>query len=239
MLYSLGREDQSVVEWTKIVGPLVTDAKEFPVKSFGSFVSAWANSVAFLGESELHARKAERYEVFGLDKGVQSAAVQRFKQLNDMGIQGLQKTRGMLASVRTELAAYDKKLAASGRKLAAELAEHRTAMLAGFAEVEMKRSDAEQLRAIIDDAIATTEKKGLAGLADWMDAKMAEAIAVRQKPDRGAATNFAIWKLAAVIALLAGLGIAFWIHCGWFSCTAYSRDNYIRAILVTAGLWWC
>ncbi len=239
MLYSLGREDQSVVEWTKAVGPLVDTANDFPVNSFGSFVSTWAKSISYVGESELYARRAERYEVFELDEAVRHVAVKRFEELNAIGIEGLEKARGILTDLRADLAVYEEGLDDSQRKRATDLGTHRSAVLAQFAEIEMKRSDAEQLRVLVDEAIERAENKGLHGLSDWMDEKLAEGIAARQRDDRGAQTNFAIWKLVAVVALLIALGIAFWIHCGWFSCSVYSRNNYIAAILTTAGLWWC
>ncbi|MEU6413883.1 hypothetical protein [Microbispora sp. NPDC046933] len=242
MLYSLGREDSSVVEWAKCVGPLADAARHFPARSLPDFIESWSKAVSYVGESELYARRAERHEVFRTDEHSQNLSAHawaRFEQRNRLGVEALGRTRETLRELREQLERFDHELSASGRDLRAELADFRTETFASFADIEMKKSDAEEIRKLTEDAIRVTAEQGFTGLAGWMDTKLAETVDVRQRPDRGAATNFAIWKLVAVIALLLALGIAFWIHCGWFSCSAYSRDNYIKAILVTAGLWWC
>jgi hypothetical protein len=239
MLFSQGREDQSVVEWAKVVGPLVEEAKGFPAPTLAEFTGTWAKSVSYIGQAELYARRSERYEVFGSDERLAAFAHEQFKKYNARGVEGLGVARKQLAQLRPELIEFDRQLASEGRDVRAELEEFRTETYAGFAEIEVKRSDAEQFRDMADRAITVAGSEGLAGLARWADGKLREATEARKRPDRGAETNFAFWKLAAVVALLLVLGIAFWIHCGWFSCSAYSRDNYIKAILVTAGLWWC
>jgi hypothetical protein len=239
MHYSLGRESQSAVEWAKAVGPLVEEARRFPADSLAGFVGVWSKSVSYLGESELYARKAERHEVFGAGPALSRAAWERFERYNSLGIDGLKKAKALLPRLRKQLAAFDSELVESGRDLPGELAEYRSVLFSEFADVEMKRTDAEHLRTLVDDAIKTASRGGLTGLGSWMDTQLGSAIKARRRKDRGAATNFAFWKLAAVIAILTVLGIAFWIHCGWFGCDAYSRSNYITAILTVAGLWWC
>jgi hypothetical protein len=237
MLYSLGRESASAAEWAKVAGPILQDTREFPVEGLGEFVSVWSKSVSYLGQSELYARKAERYQVFEQDKALAAVAQQAFDQHNKRGIEGLKQARTQLRKLRGGLEGYDREL--GERDVAGALEEYRSLLFADLAEIEMKRSDAEQLRGLTDEAIGATKSGGLAGLGGWMDEQLATAIKARGRKDRGADQNFALWKLAAVIAILIALGLAFWIHCGWFSCSVYSRNNYIAAILVVAGLWWC
>jgi hypothetical protein len=237
MLYSLGRESASAAEWAKVVGPILQDAREFPVDGFADFVGLWSKSVSYLGQSELHARRAERYEVFDIEPALASAARRPFEKYNAQGIEGLKQAKRRLGSMQTHLEEYDRGVA--DRDIAGELDEHRSLLFAELAEIEMKQSDARKLRDLVDEAIDTTKRSGLAGLGQWMDQQLDKGIEARGRDDRGAVENFAIWKLAAVIAILIALGIAFAIHCGWFGCSVYSRNNYIAAILTTAGLWWC
>jgi hypothetical protein len=74
MQFSLGRESESASEWTKAVGPLIQDAREFPVSGFADFVGVWSKSVSYLGQAELYARRVERYEVFGAEAALIRAA---------------------------------------------------------------------------------------------------------------------------------------------------------------------
>jgi hypothetical protein len=239
MLYTVGRETESVAEWAKAIGPLVQEAGDFPVEGFGRFVAAWSKAVSYVGESELYARKAERYEVFGVEEAVAQAARARFERLNDVGAEGLERARRDLDALQDGFAQLDRELEGSGRDLRQELDEHRLLTLESLADAEMKRSDAEQLRELIDDAYETATSRGLAGLGGWMAGKLDEGVKARRSPDRGAETNFPWWKLVAVIALLIALGIAFAIHCGVFGCGVTSRDAYITAILMVASLFWC
>lgn len=239
MLYSLGRESQSAAEWTKAVAPVLQEAAEFPVEGFSRFVGAWSAAVADVGRSELYARKAERYKTFGVGEGVADDAGARFEKLNSRGVEGLRRARKQLADLGEGLAEYDKRLRDSGRDIPGELDDYRTELFEHLADVEMKHSDAQQLRELVDEAVDAAKKGGLAGVAEFGVAQLDRAVEARESDGRGADTNFAVWKLVAVIALLVALGIAFTIHCGVFSCSVSSKNNYIAAILTVAGLWWC
>src|SRR5206468_4274605 len=108
-----------------------------------------------LGQAELHARKAERYEVFEANAALTAAAREPFDTYNGRGVEGLTHAKGQLQKLKRGLEAYDEQI--RGRDLVGELNEHRSMLFAELAEIEMKQSDAQKLRALVDEAIDATK----------------------------------------------------------------------------------
>ena len=239
MLYSLGREDKSIVEWAEKISPLIAEAEHFPAKNLGTFISLWSKSVSYIGESELYARQAERREIFEVDDLGAKYYWNLFEERNKIGIKGLEQTRQILGVLSGEFKLIDEEMKNEGRDINSQLEYFRSSFYQSLANLEMKKSDALELKEMVEKTSALVRNNGLTSLVQLMDEKIVQGIELRQQTGRGAETNIAPWKIAAVVIILIALGVIFAIHCGLFGCGVQIREGYFVAMTAISLLWWC
>ncbi len=190
------------------------------------FTGGAVETLSHFIESELHFRRVERAEVLGLPGD--EAVTSRARDANELGLRVLDGARRELQQVREDVQALGDADPARVEEL---LGEFDREVRSQLADTELKVRDVRRLGELVDELTGVVRSAGIGGLLDRVEAGIDELVEARRRDDRGDVDNFAVWKVGGLIILL-GVGIAFFIHCGVFGCSIYSRNNYITALIV-------
>ena len=232
------REQIAVGEWLDraalVRANLVTTANSIPtILPYFDFLS---DSIACFGRCELEARSLDRaveMDLFAERREWLSAEVKRH---NEAGLSQIENLRGVFSQMGKDLT----KLKFDRKKMLPRLDECVKEFRLAIAEWDMKGSDAKKIDVVLQEIVDVVREKGLIGLPDYLDGKMAELQDVRRRDDRGAIDNIPWWKII-IIAGMIGWWIIMVLWCNAFGCKPASVVFWwaIQAIHLVAFVLFC
>ena len=100
------REQNAVMKFREQCNPLLKASTEFKGSSLSDFAHAVINGIAFIGESELYARQAERCRVLKIHSGRIDFCLDRFQRLNVRGLENLKQAKKILNQLSKDVEKY-------------------------------------------------------------------------------------------------------------------------------------
>src|SRR6266576_1302899 len=229
----LPRELQAVDGFTRAAFQFVGMLEDEHLRRFAAQLS---DGVTVTAESELYARQVERCEALGVQRGRGEFCQQRFGELNERGRRIIQASTARLTELRE---AFKSQYPKDKRVAPAQVNEWRDRIYTLLSELDLKGSDAKELKGIVDQYAEIMTKKGPAEVLALLEQNVNELYRVRGESGRGATTNLPIWKAIAIAAFM-GVGLWAIFKCGFFGCTINENLAYGTIMTIAALVsWFC
>jgi hypothetical protein len=219
-----------VKEFDLGVQPLKNYISKQNSKSLENVSEIFFNGFQTLGIGELYARQFERESQLELTKARAKFSETMFKRQNEAGLLQILESMNLLKDLKNDFSSIKKaEIKSIQGKLSKVVEEFKLQSI----DLEIKGKDTQILFEGIDEIIKKLNSSGIDGVVDHIESKMKELINFRKSADRGAYSNFPVWKIAAIIIGL-GVWILAFIRCGVFRCSAAEGTAYVIIFAIAA-----